>query len=55
MNMRELLEAIQEHHRAMADAHTRLSDAQLDLDFHLAVIQEYERELISAAAKRAVG
>jgi hypothetical protein len=55
MRCDELLEAIQSHHQALKQAHESLVAAELDVDFHLTVIREYERELIRLSARRAVG
>ena len=55
MRCDELLEAIKDHHQALKQAHENLVAAELDVDFHLTVIREYERELIRLSARRAVG
>ena len=55
MNMDELMRAIAEHHQALKQAHEALVAAELDVDFHLTVIREYERELIRLTSRRAVG
>lgn len=55
MRCDELLQAIQQHHKALKQAHEALVAAELDVDFHLTVIREYERELIRLSTRRAVG